>query len=135
LTDGPQEFTQADSVVPKMIISYTKRKLGVKYISSNFSEVIEKLIEDNEDLGLSPITNIPVRTDKLKEVTDQIFNIIIKSMKLVPYGLRYIAKKIYQISKERFPDSEEKEILRSVSFYVIYKFIGSSIANPDDLKL
>jgi len=56
-------------------------------------------------------------------------------MKIVPYGLRYIAKKIYQISKERFPDSEEKEILRTVSFYVIYKFIGSAIANPDDFKI
>jgi len=135
LTEGPTEFTRVDSVVPKMIISYTKRKQGIKYIQSHFSDAILALNNENEDLGFSPATNIPVKTDKMKEIVNKFFSIIIKSINKVPYGLRYIGKKIYDYAKQRFPESEESELLLTVSYYVIYKFIGSALANCADYKI
>jgi len=103
LTEGPSEFTRSDSVVPKMIISYNKRKQGIKYIQNHFSEAVLNLISENEDLGLSPTTNIPVKTDQMKEIVNKFFSIITKSINKVPYGLRYIDKRIYELAKKKIP--------------------------------
>jgi len=57
------------------------------------SQVIGQVIQDNQDLGLSPMADIPVRTDRLKTYIDPFFNVIINNVNLIPYGLRYISKK------------------------------------------
>jgi hypothetical protein len=76
-----------------------------------------------------------VKTDQLKEIVNKFFNIIIKSINKVPYGLRYIGKRIYDYAKLNFPNAEENELLLTVSFYVIYKFIGSALANCAEYKI
>jgi len=49
--------------------------------------------------------------------------------------LDILVKKIYDYAKQRFPESEESELLLTVSYYVIYKFIGSALANCADYKI
>eukprot|EP01129_Flabellula_baltica_P009770 TRINITY_DN4050_c0_g2_i2.p1 TRINITY_DN4050_c0_g2~~TRINITY_DN4050_c0_g2_i2.p1 ORF type:complete len:760 (-),score=226.79 TRINITY_DN4050_c0_g2_i2:230-2485(-) len=135
LTEGPLEFTEIDSVVPQMIISYTKRKLGKKYIKQVFGAALEDLFEEMEDLGFSPLANTPVQQKRMEEIVDSFFKLIIKTISKLPYGIRYICKKIYDYAHEMFPNATELEVLQTVSYYVIYKFIGAALAAPDNYDI
>jgi hypothetical protein len=43
IKSGPIEFTQSESVVPQMIITYNKRKQGVEYLKNTFGSLIKEI--------------------------------------------------------------------------------------------
>eukprot|EP01099_Mayorella_cantabrigiensis_P000423 TRINITY_DN1192_c0_g5_i2.p1 TRINITY_DN1192_c0_g5~~TRINITY_DN1192_c0_g5_i2.p1 ORF type:complete len:570 (+),score=148.18 TRINITY_DN1192_c0_g5_i2:80-1789(+) len=50
------EFLTAESVVPKMVITYNRRKLGLEYLKSSLSPVLTKVIQmEDLNLELSPL--------------------------------------------------------------------------------
>lgn len=53
-----EDFIQTDSVVPKMILTYNKRKQGIEYIKNNFTNLILKEVAQKDlNFELSP-TNV-----------------------------------------------------------------------------
>ena len=41
----------------------------------------------------------------------------------MPFGVRYVAREVYNGLRQKFPDEEEQNILRPVCHLVYYRFI------------
>lgn len=67
----------------------------------------------------------------LKFYTAKFLNLILKSIKKIPYGLRYVAKVLRSKLKSKFPQSTDREILKIVGNLVYYRFINSAVCSPD----
>ncbi|BFY98703.1 hypothetical protein BsWGS_01743 [Bradybaena similaris] len=68
---------------------------------------------------------------RLQDVTDLFLNKILSSLDSIPYGMRYMAKVMRQCLMKKFPDAEEKEILKIVGNLLYYRYINSAIVAPD----
>ncbi|CAG5135114.1 unnamed protein product, partial [Candidula unifasciata] len=68
---------------------------------------------------------------RLQGVTDLFLNKILTSLDSIPYGMRYMAKVMRQCLIKKFPDAEEKEILKIVGNLLYYRYINSAIVAPD----
>lgn len=75
------DFIQSDSVVPKMIMTYNKRKQGVEYIKNHFTTLIVKdVIPKEYNFDMNPLsiyqkmvndTDIKGKKNKMKRVVSQ----------------------------------------------------------------
>eukprot|EP01125_Pyxidicula_operculata_P018292 TRINITY_DN64_c10_g1_i1.p1 TRINITY_DN64_c10_g1~~TRINITY_DN64_c10_g1_i1.p1 ORF type:complete len:809 (-),score=232.86 TRINITY_DN64_c10_g1_i1:351-2777(-) len=130
-----EEFTASDSVVPFMILSYNKRKQGREYIKSTFSKPILEILDQNERFVTDPITQAPAKLDTLSKFCDTLFDLIVGSVDSLPYGLRFICKAIYELSRQKFADAPEIDIWRVVGYFTFYRFIGLAIIQPDEFGL
>uniref|UniRef100_A0A0B7B822 Ras GTPase-activating-like protein IQGAP1 n=1 Tax=Arion vulgaris TaxID=1028688 RepID=A0A0B7B822_9EUPU len=68
---------------------------------------------------------------RLQDVTDLFLNKILSSLDSIPYGMRYMAKVMRICLVKKFPDAEEKEILKIVGNLLYYRYINSAIVAPD----
>ncbi|XP_059176256.1 ras GTPase-activating-like protein IQGAP1 [Physella acuta] len=77
---------------------------------------------------------------RLQDVTDLFLNKILSSLDSIPYGMRYMAKVMKEcymakVMKEclekKFPDAQEKDILKIVGNLLYYRYINSAIVAPD----
>jgi hypothetical protein len=55
LKNSPIEFTQSESVVPQMIITYNKRKQGVEYLKNTFGSLIKDISTKNYVFELNAV--------------------------------------------------------------------------------
>ncbi|KAH0541195.1 hypothetical protein KQX54_021250 [Cotesia glomerata] len=56
---------------------------------------------------------------------------ITESRNLIPYGMLYIAKVLYNTLSEKFPNAPEKDILKVIGNLIYYHFINAAIVAPD----
>ena len=69
---------------------------------------------------------------KLKKVTDTFLNSIVKSHEKMPFGIRYVAMKIKEKLKAKFPAPEnDKEINHIVGSLLYYRYINPVIVSPE----
>jgi len=129
-----EEFTEADSVVPMMIMSYNKRKQGRKYLQGIFSKTLKELLESSERFGADPNGQVP-DAEQLKKWCDRFFPLIIDSIDSLPYGLRLLCKHIHDLSKEKFKKANENDLWKAVGYFTFYRFIGLTFIIPDEFGL
>ncbi|CAH1797463.1 unnamed protein product [Owenia fusiformis] len=67
----------------------------------------------------------------LRVETDKFFNVILRSLDKIPYGMRYMAKVLRTALHEKFPTALEKDVLKIVGNLLYYRFINSAIVAPD----
>nr|CAB3256707.1 IQ motif containing GTPase activating protein homolog [Phallusia mammillata] len=68
---------------------------------------------------------------QLRTVTDSFMTAILNSIDAIPYGLRYIAKCLKNLLKQKFPDTPEDEVLKMVGNLIYYRYMNPAIVAPD----
>lgn len=82
---------------------------------------------ENEEVRKQLEKNI----ESVKLYTSKFQQLILDSLNKIPYGLRYIAKVLRLALKQKFPQSNEREILKIIGNLVLCRFINSAICSPD----
>ncbi|KAJ3105040.1 hypothetical protein HDU97_008648 [Phlyctochytrium planicorne] len=67
---------------------------------------------------------------KLRSITDQFLSAIIKSIKTMPFGIRYIAMQLKEIINEKFPGNDA-ETTKLVGNLIYYRYINPAIVAPE----
>ncbi|XP_057324303.1 ras GTPase-activating-like protein IQGAP1 [Microplitis mediator] len=67
----------------------------------------------------------------LKNTVLEFLKRITESRNLIPYGMLYISKVLYNTLVEKFPNAPEKDILKVVGNLIYYHFINAAIVAPD----
>ncbi|KAK2148244.1 hypothetical protein LSH36_507g01001 [Paralvinella palmiformis] len=67
----------------------------------------------------------------LKQATEKVLSVILSSVHLIPYSMRYMAKVLKNSLREKFPQAPEKDILKIVGNLIYYRYINSAIVAPD----
>ena len=49
----------------------------------------------------------------------------------IPYGIRYLARCLWEMLKEKFPQIEQRKLLRIIAHFVYNKLIGACVQAPD----
>ncbi|EGF77572.1 hypothetical protein BATDEDRAFT_91373 [Batrachochytrium dendrobatidis JAM81] len=69
---------------------------------------------------------------KQKSITDKFLTAIIGSLKKMPFGIRYIAMKMREHMKKKFPGEEnEEEINKIVGSLIYYRYMNPAIVAPE----
>ncbi|XP_054279057.1 ras GTPase-activating-like protein IQGAP1 [Macrosteles quadrilineatus] len=71
----------------------------------------------------------------LKSTAARFLQRITESKQLIPYGLLFTAKELKSALHAKFPDAQEKEILKVVGNLIYYKFINPSIVAPETYEI
>lgn len=72
---------------------------------------------------------------QLRNVTESFMNAIVGSIEEIPYGLRYIAKCLKNLLKQKFPETEEDEVLKMVGNLIYYRYMNPAIVAPDGFDI
>jgi len=67
----------------------------------------------------------------LKRMVTLFMATILNGIDKFPYGILYIAKILYEVMQERFPESLEKDILKVVGNLVYYRYVNPTIVAPE----
>jgi len=155
-----QDFISADSVVPKLLITYNRRMQGTIYLRTVLPAVL-KLVQDdrNLDLELNPVlvhqqvvpgANVnedqaldnpevrkllDKRQKELEKVCQAFFDAVFSSMDKLPYGLRWICKMMRALCEKRLPDASKDDLLRLTGYFVYYRFINVALVSPEGFQI
>ncbi|KAJ3272520.1 hypothetical protein HDV01_005471 [Terramyces sp. JEL0728] len=70
--------------------------------------------------------------EKLKKITDMFLLSIVKSISKMPFGIRYVAMKLKEAMKVKFPNADqEKDINLMVGNLLYYRYINPVIVAPE----
>ncbi|KAJ3254482.1 hypothetical protein HK103_007118 [Boothiomyces macroporosus] len=70
--------------------------------------------------------------EKLKKITDMFLLSIVKSINKMPYGIRYVAMKLKEAMKLKFPNADqEKDINLMIGNLLYYRYINPVIVAPE----
>ncbi|KAI8870707.1 hypothetical protein GQ42DRAFT_178401 [Ramicandelaber brevisporus] len=67
----------------------------------------------------------------LQDITDHLVNSIIASLDHLPYGIRYIARELYDQLMAKLPMEQPATVLKVVGHLVFYRFISPALIAPD----
>lgn len=56
-------------------------------------------------------------------------------MDSLPFGLRYLCQVLYKQLLAKFPEDDPLDALRTVGYFIFYRFVGLAILAPDDFGL
>ncbi|XP_076802630.1 ras GTPase-activating-like protein IQGAP1 isoform X2 [Clavelina lepadiformis] len=73
--------------------------------------------------------------NQLRTVTEAFMNAILGSVDEIPYGLRYIAKCLQNLLKNKFPDTPDDEVLKMVGNLIYYRYMNPAIVAPDGFDI
>lgn len=76
------------------------------------------------------IAIIKPRIAMLMEIADSFLNVIIDSIDIVPYGIRWICKQIRNLTKRKYPDSSDYSICSLIGGFFFLRFINPAIVTP-----
>ncbi|XP_071553686.1 ras GTPase-activating-like protein IQGAP1 [Temnothorax nylanderi] len=73
--------------------------------------------------------------NQLKRISLEFLNRITQSRDLIPYGMLYVSKVLYNTLMDKFPHAPEKDILKAVGNLIYYHFINAAIVAPDTFDI
>jgi len=107
------------------ILNLKESETGQKFTTERSNTV--KMILQDPDVRKVLDQNI----ENLKKKCTLFFDAIIKNVKKIPYGLRWICKQIKQNALQTFPNASTDDIDRLLANYIFYRFYSVAIATPD----
>lgn len=166
------KFLSQDSVVPKMVITYNKRKQGQEFLKSVIGPVLVKFLKQDVNLEVKPlniynmmiseqeiesgeksnydrtlnekqIVELPEvkkilaeRFSHIETICQTLLDAIVDNLKKLPYGIRYICRRIRELAHEKFgAKTSEIDIYRVAGYFVYYRFINLAIVTPDAFEI
>ncbi|EMR11809.1 hypothetical protein PNEG_00235 [Pneumocystis murina B123] len=76
------------------------------------------------------IAIIEPRIAMLMEIADSFLNVIIGSIDIVPYGIRWICKQIRNLTKRKYPDASDYSICSLIGGFFFLRYINPAIVTP-----
>ncbi|XP_018366382.1 PREDICTED: ras GTPase-activating-like protein IQGAP1 [Trachymyrmex cornetzi] len=73
--------------------------------------------------------------NQLKKISLEFLDRITQSRDLIPYGMLYVSKILYNTLLEKFPHAPEKDFLKAVGNLIYYHFINAAIVAPDTFDI
>ncbi|CCJ31210.1 unnamed protein product [Pneumocystis jirovecii] len=70
------------------------------------------------------------RISMLMEIADSFLTVIINSIDIVPYGIRWICKQIRNLTKRKYPDSSDYSICSLIGGFFFLRFVNPAIVMP-----
>ena len=67
----------------------------------------------------------------LKRMVTLFLTTIIKGLDKFPYGILYISKILFNVLKEKFPESQDKDLLKVIGNLVYYRYVNPTIIAPE----
>lgn len=71
----------------------------------------------------------------LRKATSSFLRGVLESPILLPYGVRYFAREVFSILRQRYATEGERECLRVVGHLVYYRFLQPAILAPENFGL
>jgi len=78
---------------------------------------------------------IAPRLLKVKEVSVMFLDVIVNSLDMVPYGIRWISKQIRKLTKQKFPDATPFHVGSLVGSFFMLRFMNPAIVTPQAYML
>eukprot|EP01137_Pigoraptor_chileana_P029672 Opistho-2@15132 len=75
------------------------------------------------------------RIDKLCEVTEAFLSTVVGSLENIPYGIRWLCKKIRSLMKQKYPEATEENFLSLVGGFYLLRFVNPAIVTPHSFML
>ncbi|KAJ5066470.1 patterned expression site [Anaeramoeba ignava] len=72
---------------------------------------------------------------EIKQICSNIIQRITDSLDLLPYGIRYISREIYNEIRKKFPRSKEDELKKIIGYIVYYRYIIPAIISPEEYNI
>ncbi|KAH3767841.1 Ras GTPase-activating protein [Pelomyxa schiedti] len=99
-------------------------------------KVERRNLTDDECAALPEIkAEVAQRLENLKRHSLLFFEAICSTVNKLPYGLRWICKRIHDAALDAFPDASEDDINRLTVHFVYFRFINLGIVTPDPFKI
>ncbi|KAH3743575.1 Ras GTPase-activating protein [Pelomyxa schiedti] len=93
-------------------------------------------ITDEECLAMPEVVaELKKNTENLKKISLMLYEAIINSINNLPYGLRWICKKIHDAAIEAFPTAPADDINRLTVHFVYFRFVNLGIVTPETFKI
>eukprot|EP00732_Lithocolla_globosa_P002439 Lithocolla_globosa_v1_NODE_1599_length_2457_cov_19.375520.p1 type:complete len:750 gc:universal NODE_1599_length_2457_cov_19.375520:74-2323(+) len=78
---------------------------------------------------------IAPRLVKLRELSEVFLNVILNSLEMVPYGIRWICKQIRLLAKRAFPDASDFAVGSLIGAFYMLRFMNPAIVAPQAYML
>ncbi|KZP17291.1 hypothetical protein FIBSPDRAFT_747344 [Athelia psychrophila] len=75
------------------------------------------------------------RLQMLQKLTEAFFNVIIRSTKRMPYGMRLLARETLEALQTSFPDATHEEYAACIGRIVYYRYINPAIITPETFDI
>ncbi|KAH3762881.1 Ras GTPase-activating protein [Pelomyxa schiedti] len=124
----------------KLTLDPNARTIHDRYVKEtevNEGRKVEKRnLTDDECAALPEIKEeVSRRLEHLKRHSLLFFEAICSTVNKLPYGLRWICKRIHDAAMDAFPDASEDDINRLTVHFVYFRFINLGIVTPDPFKI
>eukprot|EP01116_Phalansterium_solitarium_P011261 TRINITY_DN26892_c0_g1_i1.p1 TRINITY_DN26892_c0_g1~~TRINITY_DN26892_c0_g1_i1.p1 ORF type:complete len:756 (-),score=243.85 TRINITY_DN26892_c0_g1_i1:278-2545(-) len=73
---------------------------------------------------------VAARVKKLDELCSAFIDVVIESIQLVPYGIRWICKQIRELAKEKFPNATREQVCSLIGGFFLLRFINPAVVTP-----
>ncbi len=163
-SNAKEFFNNSSGILPKMIISYTRRLQGQAFLQKVLHDkILDNIISDKGlNLELNPVkllksldptqmaaqvTNevaleneqvrqaVESRKKRLVEVCNNFLTSLSENINEIPYGLRWVCKQISLELKKRYVGAKEDDLAHALTFLIFFKFLNPVIVSPDGFQL
>lgn len=163
-SNAKEFFNNSSGILPKMIISYTRRLQGQAFLQKVlYDKILDGIISDKGlNLELNPVkllkaldpsqlaaqvTNekaleneqvrqaVESRKKRLVEVCNNFLTTLSENINEIPYGLRWVCKQISIELKKRYLGAGEDDLAHALTFLIFFKFLNPVIVSPDGFQL
>jgi len=90
-----------------------------------------------EDAAANPRVQqiIAPRIVKVRQISELFLNVIVGSLDIVPYGIRWISKQIRKLTKAKFPDASPFAVGSLIGSFFMLRFINPAVVTPSAYML
>ncbi|QSL64781.1 hypothetical protein MERGE_002083 [Pneumocystis wakefieldiae] len=103
----------------------------IEFETGHLPENLERSVSyETAVVNEAVIAIIEPRIATLMEIADSFINVIIDSIDIVPYGIRWICKQIRNLTKRKYPDTSDYSICSLIGGFFFLRFINPAIVTP-----
>eukprot|EP00164_Ancoracysta_twista_P014115 GFYU01022846.1.p1 GENE.GFYU01022846.1~~GFYU01022846.1.p1 ORF type:complete len:756 (-),score=195.07 GFYU01022846.1:273-2540(-) len=152
-------FLRANTAVTQILTAYSKRASGKKALRQILQRPLSDLNTQGDSLdtidlevnptkvhnsifGTSNVTYeeasqneqvqaiIKPRLEQLEQICESILEEVFTSIQVLPFGIRYVCRIIYDVAAARFPEAQDTELYSLCGGFVFLRFLNPAIVAP-----
>mmetsp|Transcript_32532 Transcript_32532/g.52713 ORF Transcript_32532/g.52713 Transcript_32532/m.52713 type:complete len:832 (-) Transcript_32532:551-3046(-) len=157
---GINSLFRTATITTRLFDAYATRGRGLTVLRTILHDPLKKLIESKDNLELRPseilreidnlgekaliynrdaqkdVRVIEVQKRRVKEllrICTDIFKRIVQCVDDIPFGIRWICKRVGEIGKSIFPDLSAKNLDKLVGGFIYLRYLNPVIVNPSTI--
>lgn len=72
---------------------------------------------------------------KINQLATEVLEVILESIDMVPYGIRWICKQIRQLTKRKYPDATDAAVCSLIGGFFFLRFVNPAVVTPQAYML